>query len=202
LVGSFKEAAVSSPNANDLVIPSELASQREALLGRLDAEIASAKGPVQPLLRVLAQFIRSTDQEAPLGMQIVTQLQLKRDQPGVVATFMKAMEAGKLTQPPPVQLLAEAQQFLRNYLAFLNDWVAKNGGDASAEAAARVEAATKTIAAFADAFVSAAAAPAQPADFLGNVDAPVAGRSQGDERKRPEELKNWVNPALGKVTNR
>jgi hypothetical protein len=174
--------------------PGDLGKRRADLIDRLEADAAKTAGPVQQVLRKLQQLLGSTDPSAAYQGE-----NFFKDVAGAMQRLVKFAQSTTEKVVIPAVVL-EVNDYIRDHAASLRKRMETAGIEVTAEAKAVFESAQAAVQTFKDEMARAPAAQVA-GEKLGNVDAPVKGEPAKPE-KVPENLKNWVNPGLGRIGNK
>jgi len=177
--------------------PSELRVRREEVLTKLRQQVGAASGAVADVFRCVIEAVSNTKPGSEFRPELVKNLGV------AIEAFSKESQCSKQPLKLP-SVLQEATTFIGDHLASARQRMAKAGveipEDIKNKAAKLVEEAAHTVKSIQDTMESAPGRRAT-GELLGSVDAPLSG-STAPQKEVPEDLKNWKNPALGRIGNK
>lgn len=170
---------------------SEHAQRRRDIVDRLGKEARQAPGgPYREVLERMRDFIESTAPQADF-------------RPAIIAKLAAAMKALLDTVKQPFQVpvvLIDANKFLGDHAAGMAARAAQAGMNVPQGVGEKIAAATSVMESIASGVVDMMTA-AQRSDtpaLLGSAYAPPT-KPEEEKTRVPEDLKNWVNPAIGRI---
>lgn len=173
----------------------EEAKRRRDILAKLDKEAQKAPGgPYREALECMKDFIEGTDPRCAF-------------QPAMLPKLTAAFRALASTAKQPFQVpavLVDATQFLGDHAAGMAARAAGAGIALPKGLAEKIAAGAAAMESLASAVVDmmTAARRGDAPEILGSADAPPIRPDRADKWVVPADLKDWVNPALGRIENK
>ncbi len=175
--------------------PAQMGRRRDSFLNKLQEAAAGAEGPLEQVLRKMHDLVASTHPAASFRAG------LYREVANSFVEYFKVKRSGKPISPIPA-LVSDANDFVLEHATSLKTRMEKAGIPLTAAAKQKFAKATSIARDVSNTIKDEmdTAPRRETGEFLGCADA--AKGEAAEAREVPEDLKNWVNPALGRIGNK